>query len=285
MSDIENKKPPATIPVVDGFSGYDDRVEGDDRPQGGGIIKGMLVKFANDATWIDTNDDKLPANLELVVIDVKRVSQKWIDQKPVETRELEPGEKFPDVEALNEAAPKDEWHEADGKMHGPWQNQHIVYLLNFETMDRYSYPTGTVGGSIAIRELVDKTNWMRKLRGSGIYPRVALRDVFMHTRWGGRQRPYFEIKGWVQLGGDDKIAALPAPKPTPLPPIPGVKEVPEPTLSEHMGGDAVPDFNDPLPESVGGSPMPAQKPPAPSVQKAPKPVTNKKGVTKIANAR
>jgi hypothetical protein len=285
MSDIENKKLPAANFAPDGFSGYDDRVEGEDRPQGGGIIKGMLIKFSNTAAWIDTNDNELPAGLELVVIDVIRVVQKWIDQQPVETRILAPGEKFPDIEALNEAAPKDEWHEGpDGKMHGPWQAQHILYLLNLETMDRYSYPTGTVGGSIAIRELVDKTNWMRRLRGPAVFPRVALRDVFMNTRFGGRQRPHFEIKGWVQLGGDEKIAALPTPKPTPLPPMPGVKEIAEPTLSEHMGGDKVP-FNDPLPEMVGGSPMPAPKPTAPPTPKPAAPSINKKGVQKLAGNR
>jgi hypothetical protein len=32
-------------------------------------------------------------------------------------------------------------------------------------------------------------------------------------------------------------------------------KVEAPTLAEHMQ-DEVPDFNDPLPESVGGSPMP-----------------------------
>ena len=132
-----------------------------------------------------------------------RIVQKWIDQKPVETRILEPGEKFPDIEALNEAAPKSEWHEGpDGKMHGPWQIQQILYLLNLDTMDRFTFPTGTVGGFIAIRELVDKTTWMRKLRGPNVYPRVALRDLFMNTKYGGRQRPHFEVKGWVQLGSD-----------------------------------------------------------------------------------
>ena len=159
------------------------------------------MKFTNEAAWIDRNDDELPADLELAAVDVLRIVQKWIDQKPVETRILEPGEKFPDIEALNEAAPKSEWHEGpDGKMHGPWQIQQIVYLLNLETMDRFTYPTGTTGGFIAIRELVDKTTWMRKLRGPNVYPRVALRDLFMNTRFGGRQRPHFEVKGWVQFG-------------------------------------------------------------------------------------
>jgi hypothetical protein len=155
-------------------------------------------------------------------------------------------------------------------------------LLNLETMDRYSYATGTVGGNIAIRELVDKTKWTRKLRGPNIYPRIALRDVFMNTRFGGRQRPNFEIRGWVQLG-DDGVKALPTPKPTPLPPMPGVKEVPEPTLAEHMQ-DELPPFDDPLP---GGSPMPAPKPAAPSVHPMePKPhVVTKKGTVKFAGNR
>jgi hypothetical protein len=152
-------------------------------------------------------------------------------------------------------------------------------------MDRYTFPTGTVGGSIAIRELVDKTNWVRRVRGSGIYARVALRDVFMNTKFGGRQRPHFEIKGWVQLG-DDGAKALPTPKPTPLPPMPGVKEVPEPTLAEHMQ-DELPPFDDPLPESVGGSPKPPPKPAAPSVHPMePKPhVVTKKGTVKFAGNR
>jgi hypothetical protein len=283
MSDAENKKPPAALPGVDGYDGYEDRVDGVDRPQGGGIVKGMLIKFTNEATWIDRDDNELPADLTLAAVDVLRITQKWIDQKPVETRILEPGEKFPDIEALNEAAPKSEWHEGpDGKMHGPHQIQQILYELNLETMDRYTYPTGTTGGFIAIRELVDKTNWMRKLRGPNVYPRIALRDLFMNTRFGGRQRPHFEVKGWVQLGGDGGAKTLPAPQPASLPPMQGVKDIAEPTLSEKMGGDEVP-FNDSVDINAPSPPKTA----APPVQKpaVTKPVLNKRGAQKIPGAR
>ena len=154
----------------------------------------------------------MPAGLELAAVNVIRVVQKWKDGVPEETIILEPGQKFPDVEKMNEAAPRAEWVEGpDGKMRGPWQAQHIVYLLNLETMDRYSYPTGTVGGGIAVRELVDKTKWMRRLRGENVHPVVVLSDVFMNTRFGGRQRPSFVIKRWIDLGGDNKT--LPAPSP------------------------------------------------------------------------
>jgi hypothetical protein len=136
--------------------------------------------------------------------------QKWKDGLPEETIILEPGQKFPDVEKMNEAAPKAEWVEGpDGKKRGPWQAQHVVYLLNLETMDRYSYPTGTVGGGIAVRELVDKTKWMRRLRGENVHPVVTLSDCFMNTRFGGRQRPSFTIKKWINLG-DDKVLPTPS---------------------------------------------------------------------------
>ena len=285
MTNSENK-PPATLATFDGFSGYEDRVEGENRQQGGSVIKGMLVKFTNDAAWIDTNDDELPAELELVVVDVLRVVTKFVDQKLVEQRILAPGEMYPDIEALNAATPKSEWSTGpSGEPRGPWQKQHVLYLLNLETMDRYTYPTGTTGGAIATRELVDKTNWVRRLRGPNLYPRVALRDVFMNTKFGGRQRPHFEIKGWVQLG-DDGAKALPTPAPTPLPPMPGVKEMPEPTLSEHMGGDEVPTFDDPLPEIDGrvadaGAEAAQSAPRKPAAQSH----TTKRGVTKFAGGR
>lgn len=97
----------------------------------------------------------------------------------------------------------------DGQPRGPWQAQHVVYFLSPDTMDRFSFPTGTVGGTIAVRELVDKTNWMRRFRGPHVYPVVTLSDTFMHTKFGGRQRPHFLIKRWVSFGPGEN--ALPAP--------------------------------------------------------------------------
>jgi hypothetical protein len=132
----------------DGFEGYEDRIEGDDQSHGGGIIKGTGIRFTNEATWTDRDEEELPDDLELVVVEVARVVQKWINRQPVETRILEPGEKFPDIEQLNQDAQRSEWANGpDGKPRGPWQAQHIAYLLNPETMDRFTFPTGTVGGA------------------------------------------------------------------------------------------------------------------------------------------
>jgi hypothetical protein len=162
MSDIVKKDPTN----IDNFAGWDDGVEGDDRPEGAGIIQGNLDKFANEGDWETRDGEKIDTNVERVAVNVIRVVQKWCDQQPVETKILEPHQKFPDLEELNEKTPREEWVEGpDGQMRGPWQAQHILYTVDLTTMDKFTFPTGTVGGKIAIRELRDKIVWMRRLRG------------------------------------------------------------------------------------------------------------------------
>jgi hypothetical protein len=236
--ELKNEKLPMTVDArIDGFAGFEDEVEGATQPESRGVIRGTCVKFTNEATWVTSDDEELPSGLELIVVDIGRVVQKWKSGQPIETIVLAPGAKFPDVNELNAAVPQTEWEEGpDGKPRGPWQAQFVVYLLNGETMDRYTFPTGTTGGAIAVRDLVDRTNWMRRFRGPGVFPIVSLTDVFMRTRFGGRQRPHFDIKRWVKLGDDG--TALPAAE-TPLLPDPGAQEVKAPTAKEATG-DSIP---------------------------------------------
>ena len=233
----------STQTQLDPFAGYDDRIEGDARPQGGGVIQGTLAKFSNEGAWITGDGDELLSGLELVAVDVARLCQKWVDQKPEETIFVAPGEKFPDIDELNTKAPKSEWREdLNGKMVGPWQRQSILYLLDLKTLDKYTYPTATTGGSIAIRELCEKTKWMRRHRGQNVCAVVRLSDTHMATRFGGRQRPHFEIVRWIGLDGE---GALSAPKPPALEggdaaPV-SMHEVKEPSLKEDLDDD-LPDF-------------------------------------------
>jgi hypothetical protein len=261
MSNDIVKKDPTSI---DGFAGWNDGVEGDDRPEGAGVIQGNLIKFSNEAAWQLRDNEELLADFELVAVDVARVVVKWgPDQKPVEngTIILEPDQKFPDIEAMNENTPREEWVEGpDRQMRGPWQGQHVLYLLDLKTMDKFSYPTSTTGGRIAIRELRDKLVWMRRLKGANVYPVITLADKFMNTRFGGRQRPHFMIKRWVRLGGEGgEVEAIAPPTPptttqqaldefskpvaatAPQSDLP-LTEVKEPTLAKEMN-DAIPDFD------------------------------------------
>src|SRR5262249_42612109 len=163
-----------------------------DRPQGGSMIHGTLIKFTNEGEWVTGNGDPMPRDQELIVIDLVRAVQKWVDGKPVETIIVPPGEKFPDVKAMNEAAPKSEWREdLNGVLVGPWQMQYYVYLLDARTLDKFTYPTSTIGGGWACREIADKVAWMRRYKGPKVSAIIVLRDTHMNTRFGGRQRPHF----------------------------------------------------------------------------------------------
>jgi hypothetical protein len=236
------------VAVVDNFEGWEDGVEGSDRPEGAGIIQGVLLKFTNEATWVTRDDDELPSDLELVAVDVGRVVQKWEDGRPVETIVLEPNQKFPDIEEMNEKIPREDWVEGpDGQLRGPWQAQHTLYLLDPETMDKYTFPTGTTGGGIAIRELRDKLVWIRRLRGQNVYPVVTLSDTFMKTRFGGRQRPHFKIVKWTRLGGEGgEVAALPPPPTTPSPATASdLPSVQESSLAEELDDDLPDDLASP----------------------------------------
>jgi hypothetical protein len=194
--------------------GFDDTSDGDLFPR---VIQGTLVRFGNDGAWKDSDDEKIPEGLELVVNSIGRVVQKWINQSPVETTFLQPSEKCPDIEALNAACPKSEWGEDfNGNPRGPWQVQQVVYLVNLETMQKFTFPTSTTGGGIAIGELKDAVQLMRRYRGAGVYPVVRLTSRHMHTRFGGRERPFFQILRWIsfdQSGGP----ALPPTTPGSLP--------------------------------------------------------------------
>ena len=75
------------------------------------MIQGTLVKFTNEATWVTRDGEELGPDLELIAVDIARIVQKWKDKQPIETIILEPGQKYPDIEELNDKTPRDEWTE------------------------------------------------------------------------------------------------------------------------------------------------------------------------------
>jgi hypothetical protein len=202
----------STTRAIDGFEGFQDAVEGqEERSPSNRVIQGALVKFTNEGMWVTREGEEISPNLELVAFNIGRVVQRWKDQEPIETIVLEPGQKFPDLEKLNAAVPQSEWVEGPDEPRGPYQAQYLVYLIDLQTMNRYTFATGTAGGGIAVRELRDKTMWMRRFRGSNVYAVVTLSDIFMNTRFGGRQRPHFIIKRWIALGDGGPAEQLAVP--------------------------------------------------------------------------
>ena len=156
-NDVE-KKPEDELCNLDGFDGFTDEAEGEDQDRfvGGRVIQGTRINFTNEAIWVDAAKEKLPSDLELIVVDIGRVVQKWgkdnLPSGPPIT--LEPNQKFPDINALNEKFPKSEWRERFGKLEGPYQAQYVVYLWDPVTMNKYTWPTSTIGGHICVADVI-----------------------------------------------------------------------------------------------------------------------------------
>jgi hypothetical protein len=195
---------PSPTKISDGFDSVDESGTGS-------LIKGALVKFTNNAEWlIKESGEVIPPERELLVTELTKASQKWIDATPVETRIIGADEYFPDTERLNAEAPQHEWRDAFGKRVGPWQNSIVVYLFDLKSMEGFSFPTSTSGGFRAVDELKGHVRRVRMLQGNNVYPVVTLSDLHMNTAFGGRQRPHFKVQRFIALGSADARPAIAA---------------------------------------------------------------------------
>jgi len=204
-SEIETAMPHA----LDGFGGFTEAVEGGGQPSGVSLL-GLKLKYL-DPIWTDPDEQEVKG--PLVVHDIQRKVQKWLDDtRPVETIVLAPGQPWPDIEKMNAECPKHEWREKFGKLVGPWQGEHVVLFFDDKTMVRYWWPSPitTIGSAICVRELAAQTKLMRSYRGEHIYPMVEPTHTFMPTNYGGRERPDLKVKGWVRFGEGGNLV-LPAP--------------------------------------------------------------------------
>src|SRR5262245_10081728 len=106
------KKPAVNL---DGFTcGYSEPARGGDGGDGGGSGSGFpgtgKIKFdIHTAKWIDQDENEVR---KAVALDVINRVQKWGPDggPPLETITLAPGDKWPDIDALNEAC-RSEWFE------------------------------------------------------------------------------------------------------------------------------------------------------------------------------
>jgi hypothetical protein len=170
----------------------------------GSLIKGRgQLKFYHPDQWtLGKGKEEVPPGTELIPVKILRVSQQWVNEqrRPI-TRILAAGEKFPDVDALNEAAPPETWRAAFGQMKGPYENAYIVYFMTLKTREVFTYVANTSGGMMAVRELRESASMARRMDGPAAVPVVLPSHTFMQTKHGGRQRPDFKIDRYVEIGG------------------------------------------------------------------------------------
>lgn len=206
-----------------------------------------LLKFVTDH-YVTREGEVIEPNREMIVLGLKKVVQKFVGQKLVDSLVVADGEQMPDVNAMNEAAPREEWGtDLNGNPVGPYVRVLVLKLLDASSMDRFAFVTSSVGGSIAVGDLSDKTKVMRRLNGPNVAPVVSCNITNFKTRFSMRKRPDFRVLRWIALGGDSG-GGLPAPEPAKslAAPAPVSKAlgigtpVAEPTLKQEMDGDEVP---------------------------------------------
>jgi hypothetical protein len=220
QSDETKKDVALSAAEDDGFEGYCDTYVAPQEQTNASIVEGTQLKYANEGKWITREGADFDTNKELLVVRLLRVCQKWSpDNDPIEHKILAPNEPWPDVEAWNNACPRNEWRTGfNDDLVGPWQLQRVAYLLDRSAaLKRFTYVTGTIGGQRTLSELARNVTWMRKYRGPGVLPVVRLESVFMPTRYGGRQAPCITIVRWIgPTGGGGEVESI-TPPPT-LPP-------------------------------------------------------------------
>ena len=152
------------------------------------LIQGIIAKCV-DGRWADS--DGLPLPTELLVVGITRALQRW---KPIDHIIDQPGKPLPDVDELNAKISENEWELGlDDKPCPPWKLNWVVYLLNPETADTYTFLNSTAESRIAVERLEDKFHWMRRMRGAGVVPIVRLDSRPMKTNFGQKMRPEFTM--------------------------------------------------------------------------------------------
>src|SRR5262245_7544397 len=226
--------------------------------QAGAFGGARLLKF-NDGQYITREGEVIEPNRELMVLGLKKVVQKFVGKKLVETRIVPDGEPAPDIKAMNEECPREEWGtDLNGNPAGPYVLVLALKLLEEKGMNRFVFVTQSKGGGIAVGDLSDKVKIIRRIRNdNNVVPVVSCRSInFPIKRLNiTKKRPDFSVLRFTKLrnGG----GGLPAPEaPKPLTPPTASSSAPQQptaaqhnisgtpvaptTLSEEMGGDSVP---------------------------------------------
>jgi hypothetical protein len=237
--------------------------------QAGAFGGARLLKF-NDGQYITREGEVIEPSRELMVLGLKKIVQKFVGNKLVETKIVPDGEPAPDIKAKNEACPREEWRtDLAGNPTGPYVLVLALKMLDENTMDRFVFVTQSKGGGIAIGDLSDKVKIIRRIRNdNNIVPIVSCRSMNFPIKRLNivKKRPDFRVLRFTKLGNGGGLPAPEAPKPlapptataTPSTSAPPASAAPtssaQPsgsptsigtpvaptTLSEEMGGDTVP---------------------------------------------
>jgi hypothetical protein len=209
-----------------------------------------LLKFVTDK-FVTREGEVIGPERRFISLGLVKVVQKFVDKKLVDTIIVPSGKKMPDVDEMNEKAPREEWGaDLNGQPTGPYVRVLVLKFIEEPALTRYAFVTSSIGGSIAVGDLSDKIKILRRLRGPDITAVVSPRTTLFKTKFSVRKRPDFYVLGPRRLGGDDG-GGQPLPRPkgaltldAPVTPTPEASPmlgtpVESPTLREEMADEVL----------------------------------------------
>ena len=163
-------------------------------------IRGQLLKFADWRWTVGKEATQVKDGTRLVALATVAMWVRWEDGKPVEHLVRHPGERLALRERLSHTN-EDGWPNGPGgEPQDPWQNTRLVYLVNEDTAEAFTFSTSSYGGRNAVIELGDTIARMRNAHPDAA-PIVELRATEMPTKWGKKSKPSFKIVGWKNASG------------------------------------------------------------------------------------
>jgi hypothetical protein len=194
MSNNHSLMKQQTMPADDG---WDDAAN----EAGERTIRGTLLKFSDWHWTAGKEATEIETGTRLVALATAAMWVRWQDGKPVEYRVRQSGRRLPDREELG-YDDDEEWEEGpSGERQDPWRNTRLVYLVDPQTAEAFTFSTSSWGGRGAVTDLGDQISRMRSVRPDAV-PIVELQAVEMPTKYGRKSKPAFKIVGWKSAAGD-----------------------------------------------------------------------------------
>jgi hypothetical protein len=154
MSDRQSLIEQQYIPAGDGWD--DAAAEAGER-----TIRGQLLKFADWRWTIGKEATPVESGTRLVALATAAMWVRWEDGKPVEHIVRRPGERLPEREKLGFTDEKEWEKDPGGERKDPWANTRLVYLVDPDSAEAFTFSTSSWGGRAAVIELGDQIARMR----------------------------------------------------------------------------------------------------------------------------
>jgi hypothetical protein len=172
------------------------------------MIRGHLLKFADWRWTLGKEATPVDNGTRLIALGTVAMWVRWEDGKPVEHIVRRPGERLPEREKLSHTN-EDEWETGPGgEPKDPWANTRLVYLVDPDTAEAYTFSTSSLGGRDAVIDLGDQIARMRTTHPD-VAPIVELRALEMPTRFGRKSKPVLKVVGWKNANARPAETAKP----------------------------------------------------------------------------